>query len=134
VDRATSSRDLHPSSRRPLNLLQPSTPCRFLQHKKTLCITYLFSHPVSLTQLGRSDRQSGSLNPSLRLRSIRCLSRLRSLESKFCESFLITNQLKLTWTSSHFNTAHFRNPDFQPEEWTPCAEYGTSKSGRQKHS
>ncbi|KAF2785623.1 cysteine proteinase [Melanomma pulvis-pyrius CBS 109.77] len=27
--------------------------------------------------------------------------------------------------NSHYNTAHFLNPDFQPEEWSPDAEYAT---------
>lgn len=44
--------------------------------------------------------------------------------------------LMLTNTSSHFNTAHFLNPDFQPEEWKPDDEYVTtsSKSLRHKNS
>ncbi|GAB7359809.1 hypothetical protein MBLNU230_g6978t1 [Neophaeotheca triangularis] len=32
--------------------------------------------------------------------------------------------------NSHFNTAHFLNPDFQPEEWSPDAEYVTSNSSK----
>lgn len=31
--------------------------------------------------------------------------------------------MELTRCSSHFNTAHFLNPDFQPEEWHPEDEY-----------
>ncbi|KAF2273646.1 cysteine proteinase [Westerdykella ornata] len=34
--------------------------------------------------------------------------------------------------NSHYNTAHFLNPDFQPEEWSPGAEYATSNRGRHK--
>jgi len=34
--------------------------------------------------------------------------------------------------SSHFNTAHFMNPDFQPEEWSPDGEYATGNKGRHK--
>jgi hypothetical protein len=34
--------------------------------------------------------------------------------------------------SSHFNTAHFMNPDFQPEEWCPDGEYSTGNKGRHK--
>ncbi|SMY29965.1 unnamed protein product [Zymoseptoria tritici ST99CH_1A5] len=30
--------------------------------------------------------------------------------------------------NSHFNTAHFLNPDFQPEQWDPEDEYATSAS------
>jgi ubiquitin thioesterase protein OTUB1 len=25
--------------------------------------------------------------------------------------------------SSHYNTAHFNNPDFEPEQWLPGSEY-----------
>lgn len=38
----------------------------------------------------------------------------------------------LTNPSSHYNTAHFLNPDFQPEEWSPDTEYGTGNKGRHK--
>ena len=38
----------------------------------------------------------------------------------------------LTRSSSHYNTAHFLNPDFQPEEWSPDTEYGTGNKGRHK--
>lgn len=38
----------------------------------------------------------------------------------------------LTPASSHFNTAHFLNPDFQPEEWSPDGEYTTGNKGRHK--
>ncbi|KAH7127123.1 peptidase C65 Otubain-domain-containing protein [Dendryphion nanum] len=35
--------------------------------------------------------------------------------------------------NSHYNTAHFLNPDFQPEEWSPESEYATGGSrGRHK--
>ncbi|KAF2270788.1 cysteine proteinase [Lojkania enalia] len=34
--------------------------------------------------------------------------------------------------NSHYNTAHFLNPDFQPEEWSPDAEYATGNRGRHK--
>ncbi|KAF2146228.1 uncharacterized protein K452DRAFT_220097 [Aplosporella prunicola CBS 121167] len=34
--------------------------------------------------------------------------------------------------NSHYNTAHFLNPDFQPEEWTPDAEYASSNRSRHK--
>ena len=39
-------------------------------------------------------------------------------------------------SSSHFNTAHFMNPDFQPEEWRPDDEYVTTscKTTRQRSS
>ncbi|CAK3776283.1 Hypothetical predicted protein [Lecanosticta acicola] len=30
--------------------------------------------------------------------------------------------------NSHFNTAHFLNPDFQPEQWDPDDEYATTSS------
>lgn len=41
----------------------------------------------------------------------------------------------LTLASSHFNTAHFLNPDFQPEEWRPDDDYvTTSKSSRHRNS
>ena len=44
------------------------------------------------------------------------------------------NVSALTYHSSHFNTAHFMNPDFQPEEWCPDGEYATSNNkGRHKH-
>ncbi|KAF2202231.1 cysteine proteinase [Delitschia confertaspora ATCC 74209] len=36
--------------------------------------------------------------------------------------------------NSHYNTAHFLNPDFQPEEWSPDAEYSTSSRSRHKSS
>ncbi|OCL02684.1 cysteine proteinase [Glonium stellatum] len=36
--------------------------------------------------------------------------------------------------NSHYNTAHFLNPDFQPEEWTPDSEYVTSNRSRNKSS
>jgi ubiquitin thioesterase protein OTUB1 len=37
--------------------------------------------------------------------------------------------------SSPFNTAHFMNPEFQPEEWKPDDEYVTSSSkSRHKYS
>lgn len=32
--------------------------------------------------------------------------------------------------SSHYNTAHYLNPDFQPEEWRPDDEYVTSSSSK----
>ncbi|KAF2741414.1 cysteine proteinase [Polyplosphaeria fusca] len=34
--------------------------------------------------------------------------------------------------NSHYNTAHFLNPDFQPEEWSPDSEYATGNRGRHK--
>ncbi|KAF2489043.1 cysteine proteinase [Lophium mytilinum] len=34
--------------------------------------------------------------------------------------------------NSHYNTAHFLNPDFQPEEWTPDSEYVTTNRSRHK--
>ncbi|TKA71516.1 hypothetical protein B0A55_06112 [Friedmanniomyces simplex] len=34
---------------------------------------------------------------------------------------------------SHFNTAHFLNPDFQPEEWRPDDEYVTTSSKPLRH-
>ncbi|KAF2003808.1 cysteine proteinase [Amniculicola lignicola CBS 123094] len=34
--------------------------------------------------------------------------------------------------NSHYNTAHFLNPDFQPEEWSPDTEYATGNRGRHK--
>lgn len=40
---------------------------------------------------------------------------------------------RLTNRSSHYNTAHFMNPDFQPEEWCPDGEYATGNKGRHKH-
>lgn len=36
--------------------------------------------------------------------------------------------------NSHYNTAHFLNPDFQPEEWSPESEYVTSNRSRHKSS
>ena len=39
----------------------------------------------------------------------------------------------LTLQSSHFNTAHFLNPDFQPEEWHPEDEYVTTSSRSSRH-
>ncbi|KAL1630577.1 hypothetical protein SLS54_000448 [Diplodia seriata] len=33
---------------------------------------------------------------------------------------------------SHYNTAHFLNPDFQPEEWSPDTEYSSNSRGRHK--
>lgn len=46
------------------------------------------------------------------------------------------NCSKLTTDSSHFNTAHFLNPDFQPEQWDPEDEYAmaTNKNPRHKNS
>jgi ubiquitin thioesterase protein OTUB1 len=38
-----------------------------------------------------------------------------------------------TFKNSHFNTAHYLNPDFQPEEWTPESEEAFV-SGRKKSS
>ncbi|QIW99209.1 hypothetical protein AMS68_004727 [Peltaster fructicola] len=46
-----------------------------------------------------------------------------------------TSQMPLQtsiFRNSHFNTAHFLNPDFQPEEWSPEAEYVTT-SVKAKH-
>ncbi|KAJ4362154.1 hypothetical protein N0V95_001502 [Ascochyta clinopodiicola] len=40
---------------------------------------------------------------------------------------------ELTPASSHYNTAHFMNPEFQPEEWCPDGEYATGNKGRHKH-
>ncbi|OMP88751.1 Ubiquitin thioesterase OTUB1 [Diplodia seriata] len=34
--------------------------------------------------------------------------------------------------NSHYNTAHFLNPDFQPEEWSPDTEYSSNSRGRHK--
>jgi ubiquitin thioesterase protein OTUB1 len=34
--------------------------------------------------------------------------------------------------NSHYNTAHFLNPDFQPEEWSPDSEYSAGNRGRHK--
>ncbi|KAL5119532.1 hypothetical protein ACEQ8H_002597 [Pleosporales sp. CAS-2024a] len=34
--------------------------------------------------------------------------------------------------NSPFNTAHFMNPDFQPEEWSPDGEYSAGNKGRHK--
>ncbi|OCK83800.1 cysteine proteinase [Lepidopterella palustris CBS 459.81] len=34
--------------------------------------------------------------------------------------------------NSHYNTAHFLNPDFQPEEWSPDSEYVTGSRSRHK--
>ena len=39
---------------------------------------------------------------------------------------LRTSLSYLTAVSSHFNIAHFLNPDFQPEEWRPDDEYVTT--------
>lgn len=40
--------------------------------------------------------------------------------------------------SSHFNTAHFLNPEFQPEQWDPDDEYAvvasSTKAPRHKNS
>ncbi|KAI9701722.1 MAG: hypothetical protein M1820_006350 [Bogoriella megaspora] len=36
--------------------------------------------------------------------------------------------------NSHFNTAHFLNPDFEPEQWSPDAEYMTANnSNKRRH-
>jgi ubiquitin thioesterase protein OTUB1 len=35
--------------------------------------------------------------------------------------------------NSHYNTAHYLNPEFQPEEWCPDGEYATGNKGRHKH-
>lgn len=37
-----------------------------------------------------------------------------------------------TFKNSHFNTAHYLNPDFQPEEWTPDSEEAAVGSARTK--
>lgn len=44
--------------------------------------------------------------------------------------------LTSTSSSSHYNTAHFMNPDFQPEEWHPEDEYilGNGKPTRHRNS
>ncbi|KAH7073402.1 peptidase C65 Otubain-domain-containing protein [Paraphoma chrysanthemicola] len=36
--------------------------------------------------------------------------------------------------NSHYNTAHFLNPDFQPEEWSPDGEYSGHKGRHKSHS
>lgn len=43
------------------------------------------------------------------------------------------SSLSLTPTSSHFNTAHFLNPDFQPEEWRPDDDYSTTAKQGARH-
>ncbi|KAF2757311.1 cysteine proteinase [Pseudovirgaria hyperparasitica] len=34
--------------------------------------------------------------------------------------------------NSHFNTAHYLNPEFEPEQWDPSQEYATTNSHRVK--
>jgi ubiquitin thioesterase protein OTUB1 len=41
---------------------------------------------------------------------------------------------KLTIPSSHYNTAHFNNPDFEPEQWTPENDYAAADRPRKKSS
>ncbi|KAF2838985.1 cysteine proteinase [Patellaria atrata CBS 101060] len=36
--------------------------------------------------------------------------------------------------NSHYNTAHFLNPDFQPEEWSPDSEYVTTNNKQRSKS
>lgn len=48
-------------------------------------------------------------------------------------SYLPFDLPDLTLYSSHYNTAHFMNPDFQPEEWCPDGDYATGNKGRHKH-
>lgn len=48
-------------------------------------------------------------------------------------SSLFYGTIGLTFDSSHFNTAHYMNAEFQPEEWCPDGEYATGNKGRHKH-
>lgn len=71
-----------------------------------------------------------SWNPASALQCKYSHSKHPSSESKFLDSHF--GVLALTNSSSHFNTAHFMNPDFQPEEWCPDGDYATGNKGRHK--
>jgi ubiquitin thioesterase protein OTUB1 len=57
-----------------------------------------------------------------------------SIFRKCVQSLVLTflPYLADTTYSSHFNTAHYMNPDFHPEEWSPNQEYGPSHRSRNK--
>jgi ubiquitin thioesterase protein OTUB1 len=42
--------------------------------------------------------------------------------------------LILTFASSHFNVAHFNNPEFTPEQWKPEFEYRNGNEKRKRPS
>jgi len=44
--------------------------------------------------------------------------------NNFCQTAIFKN--------SHFNPAHFNNPDFEPEQWSPDADYNTGEKSRKR--
>jgi hypothetical protein len=65
-----------------------------------------------------------------------------SLHTPFCQTSIFKkyefpelqySYILLTVYSSHYNPAHFRNPEFKPEQWQPD-EYNTIDKSRKKSS
>lgn len=85
-----------------------------------------------------SDRPRGSWNLTLYKQRPKCHFRRRYSASELLSSTLLVLFDMLTFYSSHFNTAHFMNPDFQPEEWHPGDDYvvttASGKSARHRNS
>jgi len=56
------------------------------------------------------------------------------LEPGFGSSMQVQPFQTSIFRNSHYNTAHFLNPEFQPEEWCPEGEYVGNKGRHKSHS
>ena len=97
-------------------------------------------HATILPQAGFQHQLTGPFRPSaweLEPEFAQATSSMPFQTSIFRKYVNIVSMMPLnallTPCSSHFNTAHFLNPDFQPEEWHPEDEYITTSSRSSKH-
>ncbi|KAF1951713.1 cysteine proteinase [Byssothecium circinans] len=78
--------------------------------------------PVSLERAHQFERahftlgRGGPFRPSM--------YELEQMSVPSCQTSIFKN--------SHHNTAHFMNPDFQPEAWSPDTDYGSGHKGKHK--
>ncbi|KAF1941251.1 cysteine proteinase [Clathrospora elynae] len=54
------------------------------------------------------------------------------LEPGFGSSMQVQPFQTSIFRNSHFNTAHYMNPDFEPEQWCPDGDYSNGNKGRHK--